>query len=290
MLNRALARGFAGNVKVLGARIKSVSSIAKITKAMKMVAASKMRSDISRLQAGGKFGHEMATHWFEGDDTARRFLPEYGNEAKTLLVPITSDKGLCGGVNSNVVREVKSLVKNNRSKYVIFPVGDKGISALTRPFPELVHKAISNVFTPISYQTGAAIAHHLEQAAKEYGCDRIELVYNEFKNVVTSKVRRREIMTRSGFRAGHHKSVYEVEEPDFPLATEIYYELYLASNVYHALLHSASSEQSARMTAMENASKNCKEMIEKLKLEYNKVRQAKITMELCEVISGAEAL
>ena len=97
-------------------------------------------------------------------------------------------------------------------------------------------------------------------------------------------------MTRSGFRLGHSKSIFSIEEPDFPLSTEIYYDLYIASSVYHAMLNSASSEQSARMSAMEGATKNCKEMISKLNLEYNKARQAKITMELCEIISGAEAL
>ena len=90
------------------------------------------------------------------------------------------------------------------------------------------------------------------------------MVYNEFKNVVTSVIRRKEILPRVGFRMGHYRSALEVEEPDYPLATEIYYELYMSSSVYHAMLHSASSEQSARMTAMEGASKNCGEMLGRL--------------------------
>lgn len=290
MLGRMFTRGFATNVKTLKARIKSVSSIGKITKAMKMVAASKMRADISRLQAGGSFGHMLAQNWFDGDEIARKYLPVFNQDSKTLLVPITSDKGLCGGVNSGIVREVKAQVNKRRDRYVLFPVGDKGALGLVRPFPDILHSGISAIQTPVSFSTAAAIAHQIESVAKETGCERIEVIYNSFINVVTSKASRREIIMRSGFRTGHHKSVYEIEEPDFPLATEIYYDLYIASIIYHCMLHGASSEQSARMTAMETASKNCGEMIGKLNLEYNKVRQAKITMELCEVISGAEAL
>jgi F-type H+-transporting ATPase subunit gamma len=291
MLQRVLSRTFgSGNEKALKARIKSVSSIGKITKAMKMVAAAKMRAEISRLVAGGNFGHNLATNWFKGDDTARRFLPELGPEARTLLVPFTSDRGLCGGVNSGIIREIKAMAGKKREKYAIFAIGEKGTLALTRPFPDLLYKSITNILTPVSYATASAIAQALEAAAKEKSCQRIELIFNEFKNVVTSKIKRSEVISRSGFRLGHHKSTFEVEEPDFPLATEVYYDLYLASSVYHAMLNSASSEQSARMTAMEGASKNCNQMIGKLQLEYNKVRQAKITMELCEIISGAEAL
>jgi F-type H+-transporting ATPase subunit gamma len=291
MLNRALTRGFgAGNEKILKARIKSVSSIGKITKAMKMVAAAKMRAEISRLMAGGNFGYTMATNWFKGDETARKFLPELGPDTKTLLVPFTSDRGLCGGVNSGIVREVKAIAGKKRDKYSIFAIGEKGALALVRPFPDILYKSITNVMTPASFTTAASVGQTVELAAKDQGCGRIELVFNEFKNVVTSKIKRTEIISRAGFRLGHHKSAYEIEEPDQPLASEIYYDLYLASSIYHAMLNNASSEQSARMTAMESASKNCGEMIGKLRLEYNKVRQAKITMELCEIISGAEAL
>lgn len=291
MLSRFLSKGFAtANVKVLKARIKSVSSIGKITKAMKMVAAAKMRIEIQRLQAGGNFGHNLANIWFKGDDIARKFLPEHNAETRTLLVPFTSDRGLCGGVNSGIIREIKSLATKRREKYSIFAIGEKGTLALMRPFPDLLYKSITNILTPANYTTASAIAQTLEQAAKDKSCEKIELVFNEFKNVVTSKIKRNEVIGRSGFRLGHHKTVFEVEEPDFPLATEVYYDLYLASSVYHAMLNNASSEQSARMTAMESASKNCGEMIGKLKIEYNKVRQAKITMELCEIISGAEAL
>lgn len=290
MLNRALSRSFAAaNEKVLKARIKSVSSIGKITKAMKMVAAAKMRTEISRLMAGGNFGYNMAPNWFKGDETARKFLPDV-SDCKTLLVPFTSDRGLCGGVNSGIIREIKAIAGKKREKYTIFAIGEKGTLALIRPFPDILYRSITNILTPISFTTAAAIAQALEKAAKEQGCDKIELVYNEFKNVVTSKIKRSEIIARAGFRLGHYKSVFEIEEPDYPLATEIYYELYLASTIYHSMLNNASSEQSARMTAMESASKNCGEMIGKLKIEYNKVRQSKITMELCEIISGAEAL
>jgi F-type H+-transporting ATPase subunit gamma len=233
----------------------------------------------------------MAASWFEDDDTAKRALPVYTSENKTLLVPMTSDRGLCGGINSAIVREIKDMIAKSgrRDRYVVFPVGDKGTAALLRPFADILPASLVSLATPVSYGTAASIAHYLEEAMKEHGCDRIELVYTRFVNKLKTEIQKLEVMDRQGFRNGHYKCLYEVEEPDFPLATEIYYDLYIASSVYHCLLNSITAEQSSRMNAMESASKNCGELIDKLQLEYNKVRQAKITQELCEIISGAEA-
>ena len=130
---------------------------------MKMVAASKMRSDLRRLQSGGSFGQDMASNWFTMDTYAKNYLPEYDDQAKTLLVPLTSDRGLCGGVNSTIVREIKSICANNRNRFTIVTVGEKGTAALTRPFPDLLYRAITEVYTPISYTTASAIAHQVEQ-------------------------------------------------------------------------------------------------------------------------------
>lgn len=155
---RIITRGFAANEKALKARIKSVTSIGKITKAMKMVAASKMRNDLARLLSGGNFGYNLAANWFDGDEIASKYLPEFTKDTKTLLVPLTSDRGLCGGVNSSIIREVKAIVKDNRSNYIVFPIGDKGVSACIRPFPDILYKSITNVLTPVSYNTAVAIA------------------------------------------------------------------------------------------------------------------------------------
>jgi F-type H+-transporting ATPase subunit gamma len=202
-----------------------------------------MRAEHRRLENGGKFGYQLAANWFEDDDTAKRFLPVYTAENKTLLVPITSDRGLCGGINSSIVREIKEIIRvGKRDRYVVFPIGDKGTAALLRPFKDILPMAITNLQTPASYSSAASLAHYLETAMKEAGCDRIELVYTRFINKMKTEIQKLEVMDRQGFRNGHYKCLYEVEEPDFPLATEIYYDLYIASSIYHCLLNSATSE------------------------------------------------
>jgi F-type H+-transporting ATPase subunit gamma len=178
MLATRIFRSFAANEKILKRRMRSVGNIGKITKAMKMVAASKMRLEHTRLSNGGDFGHSMAMNWFEDDETAKKFLPVYTAENKTLIVPITTDKGLCGGINSNVVRDLKETLRvGKRDRYVVFPVGEKGTAALVRPFADILHTSITNLVTPVSYSTASSIGHYLEAAMKEHGCDRMEIIY-----------------------------------------------------------------------------------------------------------------
>ena len=116
---------------------------------------------------------------------------------KTLLVPITTDKGLCGGTNSTIVREVKQVVKADRNAYKIFVVGDKGSIALSRPFPDIMENAITNITTPLNFPTAAAIATNILQSARD--CEKIVFVFNEFKNVISQILRKSEIMNRPEF-------------------------------------------------------------------------------------------
>jgi len=281
---------FGVNEKVIKLRMKSVGNIQKITKAMKMVAASKMRLDLLRLEAGKNFGISTVQSIFANESYLQKKNLSFSVK-KTLAVPITSDKGLCGGVNSSVVREIKAMVGPNRSAYRLFVIGEKGTSALTRPFPDLLTYSVSEVLYPLNFTIAASIAHQVSQTADEENCDNIVVVYNEFKSIIASAVTRLELLNRKNFLQQFKYVVrYDTEEPDKDFSKYYYYELYVASQVYHALLQNAASEQTARMNAMENASKNAKEMLERLSLTYNKARQARITMELVEIISGANAL
>jgi len=281
---------FGVNEKVIKLRMKSVGSIQKITKAMKMVAASKMRMDVARLEAGKGFGLTTVQTIFANEGYLQKknltFTPK-----KSLLVPITSDKGLCGGVNSGIVRDVKSLVLPNRSAYRIFVLGEKGTSALIRPFPDLLHTSVSEMIYPMNFTVASSLAHLVTTTAEEEGCDNIVIIYNEFKSIISSVIRRTEVLSRKNFLTQFKYIVrHDTEEPDKDFSKHYYYELYVATQLYHALLQNATSEQTARMNAMENASKNAGEMLGKLSLTYNKARQARITMELVEIISGANAL
>jgi len=281
---------FGVNEKVIKQRMKTVGSIQKITKAMKMVAASKMRLDLNRLEAGKGFGITTVQSIFANEGYLQKKNLSF-TAKKSLVVPITSDRGLCGGVNSSIVREVKSFVAPNRSAYKIFVIGEKGTTALVRPFPDCLLTSVSECLYPMNFTVASSLAHHVSSTAEQENCDSIIFVYNEFKSIISSVPKRLEILNRKNFLQQFKYIVrHDTEEPDKDFSKHYYYEFYVATSLYHALLQNAASEQTARMNAMENASKNAGEMLDKLSLTYNKARQARITMELVEIISGANAL
>jgi F-type H+-transporting ATPase subunit gamma len=290
MLLPVSQRNFGASEKVLMMRIKSVTSIGKITKAMKMVAASKMKGDLSRLNNGRHFGHSAVDMMFKCDEYMQRRATDAPSNPKMLLVPLTSDKGLCGGVNSSIVRYLRDFVNHSdRTKIQVFAVGDKGTSGLMRPMPDLIKTSVSEISRPINYPTVMAISEHIMKAGES--SDKIIVYYNEFVSAISYVIRTLEIMPKQRFLDTiKFGKLYNQKLPDKNTSNPALYELYVTSNLWVAFLHSAAAEQSARMNAMENASKNAKEIVEKLKLKYNRARQARITVELVEIISGASAL
>jgi F-type H+-transporting ATPase subunit gamma len=207
------------------------------------------------------------------------------------LIPITSDKGLCGAVNSSVVRSMKKYVNSSasRSKLQIFSIGDKGSTAMVRPFPDLLKTSISKLGVPYNYPLVMAMAVNIAQMSQD--ADKITVMSNEFKSAISYIPRQMDLMPRKRFlESMQFAKLYNQTLPDKNTSNLALYELYLTSNLWVAFLHNAASEQSARMNAMSNASKNAMEIYDGLKLKYNKARQARITMELVEIISGASAL
>lgn len=210
---------------------------------------------------------------------------------KIVVVPITSDRGLCGGINSSIVREIKYKITHspNRGNYSIITLGEKGAAALIRPFPDLVKLSISEVATPLNYPTVGSIAGQISSFATN--ADKIVIYYNEFKSAISTVIRELELKPREKFmETMKYMKLYKQSRPDKHTSNPALFDLYLTSNLYQAYLNNLASEQSARMTAMENASKNAKEIVVKLNLQYNKARQARITMELVEIISGASVI
>lgn len=284
-------RDFAVTEKQIKQRRKSVISIAKITKAMKMVAASKMRGELARLTAGKEFGYNSVDMIFKSDQYLQRKAPTQDiHDASEFIVPLSSDRGLCGGINSGIVREIKGYLKDkNRAKFRLLPVGDKATIALMRPFPDIMKSSISDTGSPTNYPTVMGISEQIQRQADGY--DKIVIYYNEFRSAISYVIRRMELMPRKRFLdTMKFARLYNQSRPDKNTSNPALYELYLTSNLWVAMLNNAASEQSARMNAMENASKNAREIVEDLNLLYNKARQARITMELCEIISGASAL
>ena len=283
-------RDFAVSEKALRIRMKSVNSIRKITKAMKMVSASKMKQDLQRLENGKDYGTNAVDMIFKSDQFMQRKMGNDPADPVQVLVPITSDKGLCGAVNSSIVREIKRMAPElNRNKTTIFSIGDKGSAGLTRPFPDMLKTSISQIGTPYNYPTIMAMAVHIAQQSQD--ADKVVIIYNEFNSAISYICRHMELLPQRRFlEAMKFAKLYNQTLPDKNTSNPALYELYLTSNLWVAFLNNAASEQSARMNAMENASKNAKEILDGLTLQYNKARQARITMELVEIISGASAL
>lgn len=284
------ARNFSAGEKQLKIRMKSVKNIGKITKAMKMISTTKFKKDLARLEGGKHFGIAALDMLFKSDQFLQRKMPAEVAEPRTLVVPITSDKGLCGAINSAIVREVKKMILGaNRANYQIFVIGDKGAAGLARPFPDIFKSAIVRTGTPLNYPTVMSLAVILSNAAAD--SDKIVVLHNEFISAIAYEQRHLELMPRHRFlETLSYGKLYDQVLPDKNTSNTALYELYLTANLFVAYLQNAAAEQSSRMGAMENASKNANEMVEKLTMKYNKARQARITTELCEIIAGTSAV
>lgn len=250
-----------------------------------------MKGDLARLERGKLFAFESIDKIFKSDLIMQRKTQSLISGSKTLLVPITSDRGLCGGINTGILREIKSRIKKhgNRSDFGILPIGEKGTVGLIRPFPDMLKYSISDITLPVNYPTITSIAQQISTVASGY--DNITVYYNEFKSAIRTIIRSLDLFPKHKFEEYmKFMKLYKQSRPDKYTSTPALYDLYLSSNLYQAFLNNAASEQSSRMAAMENASKNAKEIVVKLTLEYNKARQSRITMELVEIISGASAV
>ena len=279
----------AGGLNIVKARMKSVGSIRKITKAMKMVAASKLRHDEKRMQNGLPFA-KPAQNLF-----ARLPIEKVTGITCDTYMGLTSDKGLCGGVNSAVGRAIRSKINESEAagrstKY--FGVGGKGTSALRRLYGDRFVGTIEDVQKAgWNFAAASVIAERVLATDPQ----SLTLVHNHFKSAIAYDTRRLKLATKfqvkSLDKAEWSKAIdpYSFE----PAVHEVWddlHEFYLASTIFGGMLDNITAEQSARMSAMDSASKNAAEMLSKLTLQYNKARQAKITTELCEIISGATAL
>merc|ERR1719253_2271933 len=259
---------------------------------MKMVSAAKLKGDETRLMKAKPFN--AWTERLVGESKMQEGATYEELPAKCLLVPFTSDKGLCGGINTFMTRgtrECAKALKSQDKECDIVVVGDKGRAQMRRILSDHITKSMTGVVSPGSYGLAAALASDIIAAggAKDY--DAIVLMFNSFVNagVYTQKYT---VIKPLKWEGVEDEPLQEYEfEPDnkHEILVDLY-EYMLASQIYYSFMDSAASEQSSRMAAMENASKNAGDMIESLTLQYNRARQARITTELIEIISGASAL
>ena len=282
-------------------RIKSVKNTQKITKAMKMVSAAKLRRAQDRVTAARPFADKITA---AASDLARRAAalgeaphpllvsrPQAKKGGRVELLAITSDRGLCGAFNSNVVRRALRWRFDHRDVHqqiVVSTAGRKAAEAVKREgVPSRKQYDISN---GIDYAKAAAIAFELTEAYVKGEVDAVHIIYNEFVNAGTQRIVVDQILPIVA-DATEGASVVDFDyEPSREALLDALLPRGIATRSYRALLESAAAEHAARMQAMENASKNAKEMVASLTLFYNRARQAAITTELIEIIGGAEAL
>ncbi|MDH5749642.1 MAG: F0F1 ATP synthase subunit gamma [Rhodospirillales bacterium] len=297
------------NLKDLRIRITSVKSTQKITSAMKMVAASKLRRAQVAAEEGRPYANRMERMLGEMTanlptlDGAPKLLAGSGKDEVHLLVVITADRGLCGGFNGSIVRETRrraNALKREGKSLKLFCVGRKGRDGLKRDFGDDIIDTLENVTrSGADFTVSGDIAGRLVDMFEAGEFDVCTLIYSHFKSAIAQEVTPQQLIPvpppvqaekeEEKKEATGLKPTYIME----PSEEEILAELLprnLAVQVFRALLESYASEQGARMTAMDNATRNAGEMIDALTMTYNRTRQAVITKELIEIISGAEAL
>jgi F-type H+-transporting ATPase subunit gamma len=289
------------SLKDLKNRIKSVKSTQKITKAMKMVAAAKLRRAREQAEAARPYAESMEgllanlAAGSSQNSSERSLLSGTGKSDTHLIVVATSDRGLCGGFNSTIVRAVKRKTRELQASGVtvkLLFVGRKGYEQLYHDFSKIIVGKNDLPKKKISYSDAENISRELITRFEAGEFDVAHVVYNKFKSAISQVVTFQQLIPleiTSNQQLATNTAPYEYE----PNEAEILADLLpknLSVQVYRSLLENAASEQGARMTAMDNATRNAGEMIKKLSLKYNRTRQAAITKELIEIISGAEAV
>ena len=292
------------NLKDLRVRIDSVKSTQKITSAMKMVAAAKLRRAQEQAEAARPYAERMESlvgslaATLASAESAPELLAGRGDERIHLVAVMTSDRGLCGAFNSSIAREARRLIAGLRDdgrEPRILCVGRKGWGQLRREFPGEIVDVIEDVGRRgADFADAEAIAGRVQAMFEAGECDACTLVYNRFRSAISQVPTRQRLIPFAAADGGGEAraggdAVHEYE-PDEIAILEALLPRNLRVQVFRALLENNASEQGARMTAMDNATRNAGEMIDSLTLNYNRTRQAYITKELIEIISGAEAL
>lgn len=282
------------NLKEIRNRISSVSSTMQITSAMKMVSAAKLKKAQDAITAMRPYADKL-TELLQSlsatldADSGSKFA-EQREVNKVLIVAITSNRGLCGAFNSNIIKEVSRLVKEDYANQEVsyLTIGKKANDIFAKTGKVLVNK--SDVFDELTFDNVAAIAEMIMDKFVEGEFDKIELVYNKFKNAATQIVMKEQFLPIVPMAGDTKVNLDYIFEPSKEKIVEQLIPKSLKTQLYKAIRDSFASEHGARMTAMHKATDNATELRDQLKLTYNKARQAAITNEILEIVGGAEAL
>jgi len=285
------------SLKDIKKRIGSVKNTQQITKAMKMVAAAKLRRAQEAAVAARPYAEKLQmvlSHLAQREEAdAHPLLTQRGKE-RALVVLMTADRGLCGGFNANVSKEAERFIKHNDLEYEaidLMIIGRKGRDFLKSRMGDKIVKVYENITSDASYKTAQLIGEEILTLYSDGQYDGVYLLYNAFQSAIVQNVTFEQVLPINPAAAAIDDSavdyIYE------PCRAEVLAEILpkmVEVQLFRGLLESNASEQGARMSAMDSASRNASEMISKLTLQYNRARQAAITTELMEIISGAESI
>ena len=291
------------NLKAIRVRLSSVKSTRQITSAMKMVAASRLRKAQDRIVQLRPYADKLneilvgLNHALSETETENIYAARKGGRDRVLLILMTSNKGLCGGFNANVIRETRKLVSDKytdhlrRGDLFFMPIGKKGHDVLKRLKLNIL-EAHNEIYSDMSFENIKVLSDNIINLYLTKEFDRIEIIYNQFKNAAVQRLTTEVFLPVSGRAPEKSEALPSdyIYEPDQVRIVEELIPKTLRIQFYKALLDSFAAEQGARMTAMHQATDNATELIRELTLQYNKARQAAITNQLLEVVSGAEAL
>ena len=282
-------------------RIASVKSTQKITKAMKMVAAAKLRRAQESAEKGRPYSEKMnnvilnLSSGISDKENAPKLLVGTGNDKVHLCVVMTSDRGLCGGFNTNIIKKAKvyfSKISEQGKELKIITVGSKGNDQLKRAFGDKIIENISFKNSKnVNYFDADKVGKIIIEKFEKEEFDICTIFYNQFKNVITQIPQAQQIIPLEAEKNDQDQEGGSYEfEPDEDEILSNLLPKNISTQIFKAMLENSASEQGSRMSAMDNATRNAGEMVDKLTIEYNRSRQAAITKELIEIISGAESL
>lgn len=287
------------SLKEVKSRITSIISTQQITKAMKMVAAAKLRKSQDRIIQMRPFAQKLSEvlHSVSGSsDEGQSWYNTVREEKNVLIVTVSADRGLCGSFNTSIFKTTVKLINDNYAQQnslgnvTIFPIGKKSLEYFKKRNYK-VEEGYWNLFHDISFDNVSRAANYLMEAFKSGKYDKIEVVYNEFKNVATQILRVEPYLPIVSTSAeGKMVDVDYIYQPDREEIITGLIPKSLKVQLFKAVLDSNAAENGARMTAMDKATENAGELLKELKLTYNRTRQAAITKEILEIVGGAEAL
>ena len=294
------------SLKDIKTQINSVGSTKKITSAMKMVAASKLRRSQEKAEAARPYSSRLeemlsslASSAASGEGIIK-LLTGTGNDQNYIVVPVSADRGLCGGFNSSINRETFKLVKSlegNGKKVQLMPVGKKSRDFFNRVMKDQIIESFVDLnVSSTGYESALNISNKLQELYFEGKFDKCILVFNKFKSAISQEVTQQQLIPldvsnsqKEEEKENPSNAIYDYE-PDEETILKDLLPKNVSIQIFKVLLESDAGEQGARTAAMDNATRNAGEMIDSLTLKYNRTRQAFITKELIEIISGAESI